>query len=174
MSNINKKPNIDFDVRSDLYNLFIIDNSCWGIAQNLPAVIEIYLPGAKNPYKDYFGKTDTSYNSFSLGITCGDVCDITELNDGLYTIIIKASPDTFFKEYTYLKSDQLERDIDKSYIKYINESCGENCKSEVIHAKFLLNTAHAYNRLSDRRNANEYYQMSKRILDKLVNCKNCK
>lgn len=174
MSTNNKRPNIDFDVRSDLYTLTIVDRSCWGIAQNLPAVIEIYLPGSKKPYTDYFGKEDTVYDSLSLGLTCGDSCNNVELNDGLYTIIIKASPDTFFQEYTYLKSDQLQRDIRKAYIDSITESCSSACKSEVLQAEHFLKTAHAYNSLSDRRNANETYQQAKRILDKLVNCKNCK
>ena len=155
--------------------MFIIDNSCWGISKDLPSVIEIYTPGSTKPYKSYFSKEDTSYDSIALGIVCGaDACENVELPDGIYRIKITASPSTFFQEHNFLKSDQLQRDIDKAYISVINESCSGNCKSDVIEANFLLETAHAYNRMSDIKGANEAYSLSKRIIDKIVNCKNCR
>lgn len=169
----NKTIRVDFDVHSDLYNLCVTDRSCWGVAKDLPAVIEIYIPGIKAPYKEYFGKEDICYDSLALGLTCGEKCDITELNDGIYTIVIKASPDSFYKEYSYLKTDQLQRDIDRAYISVIGETCYSNCKSNLLEAEFLLNAAHAYNRLSDTKSANEKYKQSKRIIDKFINCKNC-
>lgn len=169
----NKKIRIDFDVRSDLYNLCIVDNSCWGISENLPAVIEILLPGTKQPYKNYFGKKDTCYDSLSLGLTCGDVCDNSELSDGIYTIKIKASPESFFKEYNYLKSDQLQRDIDRAYISFADNVCTNACKSEILEAEFLLRTAHAYNRQSNTKDASEKYRQSKSIIDRIVSCKSC-
>lgn len=173
MSNI-KKPNIDFDVSSDLYNIYIKDNSCWGVASELPAVIEITTPGSKKPYKSYFDKEDTSYDSIALGMTCGDECSKVELADGIYKIKITASPETFYKEYTYLKADQLEREIAKGYISVINGNCSDPCKSDVLQANFLLQGAYSFNSLSDIKGANESYKSAKKIIDKVNNCKDCR
>lgn len=171
---MNNTINVDFDIRSDLYNLYIIDNSCWGISQNLPSVIEITLPGVKKPYKDYFGKKDTAYDSISLGLNCGDSCDRLELPDGIYHVKIKASPETFYREYYYPKVDQLQRDIDLAFIANDMDGCSDNCKKDIIQVTFLLETCIAYTRRSDIKNANVKYSEAKRIIDKIVSCKNCK
>lgn len=166
---MNQTINIGFDVRSDLYNLYIIDNSCWGIAQNLPAVIEITIPGYKTPYKDYFGKKDTSYDSLSLGLTCGDSCDSVELPDGIYHILLKASPDTFNQEHFYLKTDQLIKMMDQVYVKL--DGSESQCKKDLFYAKFLLDTAHSALRLSNIKLASERYNDAHKIVSKLNKCK---
>lgn len=168
---MNQTINIGFDVRSDLYNLYIIDNSCWGIAQNLPAVIEITIPGYKTPYKDYFSKKDTSYDSISLGLACGDSCDNIELPDGIYHILLKASPDSFNQEHFYLKPDQLIKMMDQIYVKLDVDSCSSQCKRDLFHAVFLLKTAESALRRSNIKLASERYNDSYKIVSKLNKCK---
>lgn len=164
--------NVDFNVRSDLYHLFIDDLSCWGISEELPAVIEITLPGKKKPFKDYFTKQDTAYNSISLGLSCGDECEKIELPDGVYHIKIKASPETFYKEYYYLKADKLMSKIDIALINNING--GVECLDSILEANTYLEVARASVFNSDIRKGKEYYDYSLKLVSRIVECKTCK
>lgn len=164
---------VAFDIRSDLYNIYIIDNSCWGIAQNLPSVIEITIPGIKEPYKDYFGKKDTSYDSLSLGLSCGDSCDNVELPDGIYHILLKASPSTFNEEHFYIKTDKLTKLLDEAYLKMKDFDYDSQCKKDLFQAVFLRDSAESAIRKSDIKLASEYYSDSHKIVSRLNNCKTC-
>lgn len=172
---MNKSIRVDFDIRSDLYNLKIIDNSCWGIAQDLPAVIEITLPGYKKPYANYFSKKDTYYDSLTLGLVCGeDDCDNVELPDGIYHVLLKASPPSFRQEYYYLKTDKLQKEIDQTYLCVINDPFNSECKTLVTQAKFLLESAEMALRKDDIKMSAEYYDMAIKMVNKFNNCKTCK
>ena len=147
--------------------------SCWGIISESPAVIEITMPGYTHPIKKYFAKEDTVYDAYSLHMTCDDDCEKVELPDGIYNVLIKGSPSTYSQEYDYLKADQLERDLDKAFIKSLREGCNDCGKKDVLEAKFLLEGARVYIRSGMTKNASEYYKMSRKIADRLNNCKDC-
>ena len=170
---MNQTIKVAFDIRSDLYNLYVIDNSCWGISQNLPSVIEISIPGIKAPYKDYFGKKDTAYDSLVLGLSCGDSCDNVELPDGIYQIVLKASPSTFSAEHFYIKTDKLTKLLDEAYINSNSLDCSNQCKVDLFQAVFLRDSAESALRESNIKLASEFYKDSHRIVSRLNKCKNC-
>lgn len=169
------KPNIeiDFRVTSDLYFLHIHDLSCWGIAKEKPAVIEITMPGYSKPVKRYFYKEDTSYNAASLDMICDDVCPTVELPDGVYHILIKASPDKFFAEYDYLKTDILQRDFDVAYIESLNSDCKDCKRKDLLNIEFQKKVADAYIRKGLIKDASFAYKTARKEIDKIIKCKNC-
>lgn len=168
---MNQTIKVAFDVRSDLYNLYIIDNSCWGISQDLPSVIEITIPGIKKPYKDYFSKKDTAYDSLSLGLTCGESCDGVELPDGIYHILLKASPSSFNEEHFYIKTDQLVKLLDKAYLNVKDMDCNSQCKKDLFEAVFLKDSAESALRTNNIKLASEYYNDSHKLVSRLTNCR---
>jgi len=171
---MNNRIDIDFDIASNLYYLKIIDMSCWGIISEKPAVIEITMPGYKNPIKKYFDKEDTIYDAYALNSICEDGgCEKVELEDGIYHILIKGSPSSYQKEYDYLKADQLVRDLDITMIRSLDKGCLECNKKEVLEAKCLLEVARVYIRSGQVKKAAEYYKMAKGISDRLRDCKDC-
>lgn len=170
---MNPNINIDFRVESDLYYLHILDLSCWGIAEDKPAVIEITLPGYKKPVKKYFPKKDVSYDSSNLGASCDTSCNKSELTDGIYHIYLKASPETFNHETYYLKTDVFQRDFDKLFIKSLEKDCTDCASKELTEISFRLEASHAYLRMGRISEAGKTFQLARRMLDKMLNCKNC-
>lgn len=170
-----KRINLDFTISSELYDLYIIDNSEWGISYELPAVIEITTPGRTEPVSLYFEKKEvTAYNSKDLKLNCFDNgCEKSELPDGIYHVKIKASPDSFFKEYDFLKTDVLDEKIKKAYVGISEYDCNSKCFKDLMQADFFLKTASSYILFGDVKNAMSYYGESKRIIDKLISCKTC-
>lgn len=164
---------IDFFVSSDLYNLVINDTSCWGLAETKPAVIEITFPGSKKPISKYFPKKTTVYDSNSLGVTCGDECDLVELPDGIYNIKLKASPQSFYKEVRYAKLDQLRQVLDAAYVIALDDECKSCKKEELLTLEFKKLQIEALVRRGDIKRAQSIYDGVKKIADKLSNCENC-
>jgi len=169
-----KTTNVDFSVSSDIYNLYITDMSCWGVSQDFPAVIEILVPGFLNPYKQYFNKQDTSYNSIALELNCGTDCDEVELPDGIYNVLIKASPSTFFKELNYLKSDQLQMKLDLAYVDALREDCGGCVKKGILEGRFLILASESHVRRGDIKTAAYLFKEAQKIVDRINKCKNCR
>lgn len=170
---MNPNIEIDFRISSDLYFLHIQDLSCWGIAQDKPSVIEITMPGYSSPVKRYFYKEDTSYDASSLDMICDDTCPLVELPDGIYHVLIKASPDKFFAEYDYLKLDILQRDIDIAYVESMSNECTDCQRKDLLNIEFQKKVAEAYNRKGLIKEANYAYKTARKALYKILNCQNC-
>lgn len=172
------KPNISFTVDSDLYNIYVGDNSCWGIAEDLPAVIEITTPGRDKSVNKFFNNKGSiaTYNSKCLCLDCGGDCNCKDklevLPDGVYHIKLKASPDSFYDEHYYLKIDSYQRIWDKAFISGINKGCTE-CKKELFEAKGYIEAAKASIRSQDVQGAVYFYKSAYRIADKMSKCKDC-
>lgn len=166
---------IDFEIVSSLYKIKVIDYSDYGLAKNKPAVIEITPPGYEEPfYKQYFEKEDTVYDSNCLGLTCGDGCeDLVELPDGVWKIVLKASPSSFNMETYYLKLDKLERALNKAFIKYLESDCKDCNKKELMDAKFQIIGMKALVEEGDIARAQDMYKRLKKKLERTIGCKNC-
>lgn len=172
MANI-KKIEIDFQVIKtyDPKKLIIADASEWSHIIDKPAIIEITLPGSSNAFTNYITKKNviTVYNSSLLGINCGAACDedLVELPDGIYHIKMKGSPDTFFKERYYMRSEKLQLQLDKIYttlgfdIKRQDREIAES----LWNCKLLIEAADASTRRGELGMAADYYKSAKRIIE---------
>ena len=173
------KIKIDFNISSDIYNLCIEDNSCWGIAKELPAVIEITTPGRPKSVNYEFNKNQTTcFDALDLNMGCGDECDYIELPDGIYHIKLKASPDSFNKEYYYLKTDLIKKSIHHLYIQIIGKdgfknSCDNPCFKDLMEAENYLRAAESYTYFNQIKKAKQFYDLAKEIVDRLSKCGTC-
>lgn len=174
---------IDFQIvdTGDPRVLMIADNSVWAQIANQPKVVEITTPGG-DPDKDfvshYFQPNQiNSFNSETLGLSCSDECSV-ELNplpDGVYTIVLKGSPDKFRMKRRYLKLDSTQLELDKLFIAYFN-SCKENnkCFKDVItDIQMLLDGAKASVRFEDVCKAQELLFRAQELIERVKRCKKC-
>ena len=169
-----KNIDIRFLVHSDLYHLKVEDLSCWGVAENKPAVIDIYLPGSKKPVSSYFDKRNTIYDSNSLYNDCYDDCeDLVELPDGIYKIELKASPSSFSYEVNYAKLDKLRKSLDLAYVKALKKDCNDCSRDKLLTYEYKFNEIGALVRQGDESTAQELYTRLKKQVDKTNNCKDC-
>lgn len=172
MSNIN----IDFEVRSDLYYLKVLDFSIWGLTETRPSIIEITLPGYSRYITHYFDKHKTNlFQSITLDqhcVNCTDE-DLKPLSDGIYVFTVKASPSTFFKTRKFLKTDSIQMDIDRIYIDSFNNQSRELIINKISEIEFLLKSAEANLRYDLERETMMLYDQARKMVDKLNDCSNC-
>lgn len=169
-----KNIEIRFLVQSDLYHLQVEDLSCWGVAKDKPAVIEIYMPGSSKPISKYFPQETTVYDSNSLYNDCYDDCDeLNELPDGIYRINLKASPSSFNYEVNYAKLDQMRRALDLAYIKALNKDCKECDRDKLLTYEYKVKEIEALVRQGDLDTAQHLYTRLKKKIEKNNNCKDC-
>lgn len=154
--------------------LLVADASDWFVIKNKPSVIEITLPGAATPISYAFVKGSINiYNSKTLQLGC-DECDdeYGDLPDGVYKLKISGSPDTFFYEFYYLKTDVTRLELDKKRIaigfQYSEEARTKNDALKKI--EFYLDTAQAQVRLGYIAEGNKYFQEAQNLLRKCNNC----
>ena len=92
---------IDFSVHSSPYYLKVVDLSVWGLIETKPSIIEITVPGYASPITKFYDKNKLNvFNSSMLGLNCEGQEGLTTLPDGIYTIKVIGSPETYFKEFT--------------------------------------------------------------------------
>lgn len=172
----NKKTKIDFQVvdTRDPHYLYIADTSDWGFAESKPAIIEITSPGFKKSITHYFDKGSFSrYNSYLLGLNCGD-CGTAEmvLPDGIYNIKVIGSPSTYFKERKYLKTTNLQAELDKILVNKIT-SCNTVDKevvAKLTEVDFLIRAAEAHMRYGNDFEAQELFLRAQKLLKKARRC----
>ena len=173
--------NVDFNViETDNHKtLLIADNSNWSVIESEPSVIEITLPGMKNPVVNYFDKKSiNNFNSVNLNLSCvGGGCDElewTELPDGVYTICVKGSPSKFQETKNYFRTNKIRERLD---LMIINSSigCEENKVDfkDIMDVEMLIKSAEANTRFGDINSASRDYQLAVKMLDKQSKCKDC-
>lgn len=170
------KINIDFEVKSDLYYLKVLDFSIWGLTENKPSIIEITLPGYALPIAHYFDKHKTNlFQSISLGQDCINCTEgaLQPLLDGIYVFTVKASPSTFFKTKKFLKTDSIQMDIDRIYIDSFSNQSRELIINKISEIEFLLKSAEANLRYDLEREAMMLYDQARKMVDKLNDCSTC-
>lgn len=175
------KINIDFQVleSGDPNILMIADFSSWLHIENQPSVISITLPGSSIPVRHNFVKNNINgFNSNTLNITCSYNCDNPDyvpLPDGIYEILLEASPNTFNQKRYYLKLDNTRLELDKQLVR-LGLDFDINSEERVNHIQlidFLLLAASANTRLGDIPKASEHFTEALRLLEKYKDCKNC-
>lgn len=163
---------IDFEVLNtgNPQTLIVCDTSEYGQVYNKAAIIEIVLPSG-DKVTHYVSKNNNNvFNSSNLYLS--NVGQYINLPDGLYTISIKASPDTFNKTRTYLKTDSLELNIAEAF-----SSVGMDIKEELLNylikVEFFIKAAKAAVRLGQNKKAISYYNLAKSLHDEYINCSSC-
>lgn len=169
--------NVDFEVRSTLTKLIVTDLSDWKHIEDKPSIIEITLPGSKTPVVKYFDKYKVNkYNSFDLEINCYDECASQQelsLPDGMYKIVIKGSPSSFYKEYMYMKTDKFDAELAKLTVLAHNKPHKEAYIKKLLDMYMLKVTAEAHVKTDDISVATELFQKAIETVEKLKNCDNC-
>ena len=172
---------IDFEIYNS-YNpqtLIVGDHSYWKNAENLPAYLLVTPPGSKTPISNVFKKHRLNiFQSVNLGLSCLTECDeqkYEDLNDGIWTFVLKSGYEGFEKTRYYLKSDRLRLELDKAYIKASLEYRKEDkqLRNDLADIEFLLRTAEAFCRNGDWVKASRDFDEAKSILKKYQECKNC-
>ena len=180
MRNIDIK--IDFNViETDNHKtLLIADNSNWSVIESEPSIIEITLPGMRNPVVNYFDKKSiNNFNSVNLNLSCvGGGCDElewTELPDGVYTICVKGSPSKFQETKNYFRTNKIRERLDLMIINS-NIGCEGSSKvdfKEILDIDMLIKSTEANTRFGDINSASKDYQLASKMLDKYSKCNDC-
>lgn len=167
--------NIDFNILDDTIEpkqIVIIDTSEWGEIEPAASVIEIVPPGYKKAISNPFMKNEvTVVTAKSLGLQKAD-CDYeADLPDGVYQITVKGSPDTFFREKFFLKTDLLRLEFDKLLVTSLDGCNNMSFANQEMFVKiyFLILAAKAHVRLGNWCKANEIYREAEKLL-KNMNC----
>lgn len=170
--------NIDFQVinSNDPALLLVADFSDWNHIDNKPAVIEITLPGSSQAVSYNFVKhTVNPFNSLNLYLNCSDCQEYSDLPDGIYTITVKGSPDTFFKTRYYLKLDKTRLELDKIYagagLEYAKDDKAMRDALSVI--EFYLKVASAHTRRGNIGKAHQFFIEAQNLIERNKGCKNC-
>ena len=166
---------IDFDIKSDIYYLNVIDFSNWGLIKDKPSIIEITLPGFKTPVTKYFDKNKNNIlNSILLGLDC-EACPDGEqrtLEDGIYIITVKGSPESFSKTLKYLKTDLFRMRLNKLYISS-DCNCLEsdpNVFQKIVEIEFILKGAEAHLAFDMEKESGMLFKQAQTLLDDLLAC----
>ena len=171
--------NVDFFVFT-LYDpkyLIVSDNSSWYHIEDKPAIIEITIPGSSRVITFSFLKNAVNtFNSNNLRITClsGD-CEgqeYSELPDGIYTITVKGSPDSYYKTKYHLKTDRINQRIDKLLIDlgFEYDQHKKRLRDSILDVQVQLMIAEAYIRKEDINSAKLYYDTAYAEVTKIESC----
>ena len=179
--NVLAKIELDFQVldTGDPRVLMIADNSEWGQIENSPKIIDITLPGEKweNRITHYFKANQiNTFNSNTLNLACTTSTELVDLPDGIYTITLTGSPETYTTTRNYLKIDSTQLSLDKLFIEFYT-SCKESYKcfkDYVIDIQMLIDGAKACVRYGDTGKAQELLYRAQELIERVKRCKKCK
>lgn len=174
------KIKVDFDIldTGNPYIISLYDISNWGLIKDKVSLVEIISPGEDSPITLPFDKKQVNvYNSNQLHDICLESCEIPEnvmLDDGLYQITVKGSPDKFFKKRLYLKTDSFNLELSKLFIKYYADVI---CKQDdfllkIQDIQFLIEGSKAAVRFTNMKLANQLWNKAQDKLNELKECCN--
>ena len=161
--------------------LGLADTSTYSAAQGFNgATLQIVTPFSPIPVElNYNQNAVTLLNSNNLNITnVSDTAFLAELPDGIYTAKISICPyDQFWFEDTWFRTCQLECKYDQALLQLNISEC-ENCynpeKLKVLNRVFLyIQGIKANTKIDNYREAQKLYGASSKLLDKLINCREC-
>jgi len=173
------KINIEFLTSSTSpLHLVVEDFSDWVYAEQLPAYVTILIPGSKKPKTYTFKKHKRNiFNSHNLGLSClaGDCKEevYVDLPDGIYTICLKSSYENIENTHYYLKTDRFDIEYNKVLIKYGIDDADQNFINLMVKVRYVLDVAKSHTMNGDFVKSNRYFQESKKLLKKFVECKDC-
>ncbi len=167
--------NIDFEVirTGNPNTLIICDTSTWAHIKDASAIIEICLPTNKIITHSHIKEKNSVFNSSNLYLSSTNT--YTPLPDGLYTITIKGSPDTFQKKRTYIRTEKLRLETAEIYLSYGRNpnDIPEEVKKLSQDIDFLIDASEAAVRRDEKKQAIAFYKEAQRIFDDYNDCKNC-
>lgn len=174
------KIHIDFQIydSNDPKRIIVLDTSLWGPIEDKMAIIEVIPPGDDEAVVfPYTKRGITILNSYNLGLNCEDCGEVfNDLDDGVYQITVKASPDKFNRTRLYLKTTTLHNDLDALLIKAYSvcHNCEENDNeiSRIMRYYDLIAVAEAFIRKGHRCEAQDIIFKIQDFL-KHKNCKRC-
>ena len=169
------KIRIDFDIKSDIYYINVIDYSNWGLIDKKQSIIEVTLPGFKTHKVNYFTKNkNNNLNSTMLGLKCDNCPDDEQrtLEDGIYIITVKGSPETYNKKLKYLKTDLFRMRLNKLYI---DSGCNcvkqdSNIFQKIVEVEFVLKGAEAHLAFDMEKESGMLFKQAQTLLDDLLSC----
>ncbi len=176
-----KKVNLDFQIleTKDPNIISIMDSSEWSNIENKPSIIEIFIPGKDTPIVHFFNKKQINlFNSINLKINCVDDCgevDYIQLPDGIYTIVLKGSPDKYIKSRKYLRTVSTELKLDKIFIglelttKYF--SSNKSTIDSIFDIELMLKAAKANLRYSNIKKTQSLLFKAQDLIEDLISCK---
>lgn len=159
--------------------LLVGDFSKWRVIENLPAFIDITLPGARNHITLPFKKNATQgYTSLSLGVSQHINCEenIKPLPDGIYEFCLRGGKDgERTKHKYYLKKDAFQEDIDKEWVKWGLEYNVESKEQRdaLLYVEGFLRAAIASTKKGLIPQAKDFFHLAQKKLKSVVECKNC-
>lgn len=171
--------NVNFQTSSNSpLHLSIMDLSDWLYAEPLTSYITILIPGAKKAKAFTFKKYKTNiFNSHNLGLSClSGGCkeeQYIDIPDGIYTICLKSGYQNIEKTQYYLKADRFEVEYNKVLIKYGIDDIDQKFINLMVKIKYILDVAKSHAMSGDFVKSNKYFQESKKLLQRFVECKNC-
>ena len=169
------KISIDFSVHSSPYYIKVVDLSVWSLIKNKPSIIEITLPGYSKPITKFFDKEKLNvFNSNILGTSCDDCTDLTTLSDGIYTLKVIGSPETYNKEFMYLKTDLHDMEVDKIFVDNADKLSDETFQRKMTNIEFLKKGAEAHLRLGDTNMARQKFEQAQEMVEDLIECSECR
>lgn len=169
--------NLDFQVVSawDPKVLIVMDTSVWGYIEDKPAIIEIIVPGSSKVKTFDFEKGKCNiFNSSNLLLSSPDVKN--DLNDGIYSITIKGSPDDYCKSRYFLKADKFQLALDKLYMSlgiFNKDAVVSKQRDEILKIDSLAKTADAFVRDGKPNEGLDYFKRAYKRLNDLNDCANC-
>lgn len=173
------KINIEFAISSTSpLHLSVTDLSDWVYSEALSSYVTILIPGSKKPKTYTFKKFKTNiFNSHNLGLSClsGDCSEenYVDTPDGIYTICLKSGYEDIEKTKFYLKTDRFEVEYNKVLVKYGIDGVDQNFINLMVKIKYVLDVAKSHAMLGDFVKSDRYFQESKKLLKRFVECKNC-
>lgn len=168
------KINIDFSIHSSPYYLKVLDLSEWGVIEGKPSIIEIQTPGNEKCVTKFFDKNKLNvFNSNMLNINCEGQEGLTTLPDGIYTITVTGSPETFTKELKYLKTDLHDMEVDKILIDNIQDIGKEVFEKKMTRIEFLKRGAEAHLRYDLVEMAGMLFEKAQELVEDIKECTTC-
>lgn len=173
------KPDFFFQNTSDPKYLVIQDLSEYGQTYSKPAIINIWTPGASNPLVYTWNKNASNWfdsNILYLGCSHGD-CeeDITDLPDGIFRARLELSPNTFYKEKHYLKTDLLELELAKigTRIGIEYDPKDDKFRQWLLDTQLQIFAAKSSVALGDMPTGKRQFDQAQKLLKQYQECKDC-
>lgn len=174
------KIHIDFQIydSNDPKQIIVLDTSIWGSIENKPSIIEIIPPGSIEKSILFYDKNAVNIlNSQNLNVNYSQT-DKTQydLDDGVYEITVKGSPEDYNKKRYYLKTTTLQNELDNLLIKSYSDckSCIDNNEDtgKILRYYNLISVAEALLRKGYNCESQDIIFKIQKFL-KSKNCKRC-
>ncbi len=175
------KINIDFKVMPilDTQIIMIADNSEWLSAENMQSTISITPPGSTKEITNTFAKHKlNTFNSVNLGLSCLTECgeqQYTDLNDGIWKIVLKSAYEGLDKTRYYLNANRFMVEWYKEWINVgLTYNKAESLKYDALmDARKHLITAKAHTVDGNFTYATREFQEAQKKFNKIRKCKDC-